>query len=130
MVVEPNPFLANLYYEKLGKLGHAVVLCKTGEESIHRYNQELGASFSSDADNGPFDVVMVGNGDKNIIQAAEEITSVNPRQKILLTASSKKDALSVGFPVEIIEKPFSITSLIERLGRISHKPMQNPYLNN
>jgi len=132
LVAEPDSFLAAVYSEKLAQCGYEITICRSELECISKYHHKLKESFSANPDpHNPFGIVLVSEslGTKNGIPIIDEISYLNPKQKILLISGYQK-TMPQNPSIEIIEKPFSIPFLISRLKQISHKPTHKPYLNN
>jgi DNA-binding response OmpR family regulator len=114
LIAESSFYVAGVYAKELTKRGYQTITCTTADQMVHAYEGHVEFHTSL---HDPFFAVIVDEhlppcGDS----AIQKILSITPSQKILyltefrpLISSIKHDA------VEIIEKPFSMTFLVNKL---------------
>jgi CheY-like chemotaxis protein len=122
LVAEDNVFTATQYTKALEKNGHRVTVAKDGEECIQLYNDELSKSEFDSLDKNPFDVVLLDNNmpKKSGVEVAKEILDKRPNQRIIFASAYDINSLlkapgNIPESVEILEKPFSLNSMINKV---------------
>jgi two-component system, cell cycle sensor histidine kinase and response regulator CckA len=99
----------------LNRLGYEVMMAEGGEDavSIYRTNQEM-------IDLVIMDMIMPGVGGD---EAIDRIREINPHAKIILSSGysidgEAKKILQRGGAQEFIQKPFQVTELAEKMGKL------------
>lgn len=126
LVAEDNKFTAMQYKMALEKEGHKVTLAKDGSECVEKYVSELGKSEFESIETHPFDLILLDHNmpKKSGAKAAKEILSKKPKQKILFASGYLKSFIGdqtgdgVLNKLDVIEKPFSLSMLIRKIGSI------------
>jgi len=120
LVAEDNAFTASQYTKILEKNGHHVQVAKDGVECIQTYEKAL-SEFDS-LDKNPFDVVLLDNNmpKKSGVEVAKEILDKRPNQRIIFASAYDINSLikapgNVPNSVEILEKPFSLNTMISKI---------------
>ncbi|MFX1322657.1 MAG: response regulator [Promethearchaeota archaeon] len=113
-IVEDDQSLRLLFRKVLGMSGFDVIgEAKNGEEAVSLYS-----SFPQKPD-----IILMDHRMpiKNGIEATKQILNINKKSKIIFTSadnSIKQEALSIGAK-SFLDKPFSITDLIDIIKKIS-----------
>ncbi len=131
--------LENIYSLALEQRGYETTLASDGEECVKAYrqkspleeqqhsrhcHQEKGSSStsSSSSSSSTFDVVILDYRmpKKGGMQVAKEILELNPEQRIIFASAYVKETLrdsvkELKREVELVQKPFSMSALIDRL---------------
>ncbi|WP_162858630.1 response regulator [Candidatus Nitrosotenuis aquarius] len=120
LVAEDNAFTASQYTKILEKNGHRVQIAKDGVECIETYEKAL-SEFDS-LDQNPFDVVLLDNNmpRKSGVEVAKEILDKRPNQRIIFASAYDINSLikapgDMPKSVEVLEKPFSLNTMISKL---------------
>jgi two-component system, cell cycle response regulator CpdR len=120
LVAEDNAFTASQYTKILEKNGHKVQIAKDGVECIETYEKAL-SEFDS-LDQNPFDVVLLDNNmpRKSGVEVAKEILDKRPNQRIIFASAYDINSLikapgDMPKSVEVLEKPFSLNTMISKL---------------
>lgn len=120
LVAEDNVFTASQYTKILEKNGHNVLVARDGLECLEAYEMAL-SEFDS-LDKNPFDIVLLDNNmpKKSGVEVAKEILDKRPNQRIIFASAYDINSLvkSPGIApesVEILEKPFSLNTMISRI---------------
>ena len=120
LVAEDNAFTASQYTKILEKNGHRVQIAKDGLECIETYEKAL-SEFDS-LDQNPFDVVLLDNNmpRKSGVEVAKEILDKRPNQRIIFASAYDINSLikapgDMPKSVEVLEKPFSLNTMISKL---------------
>lgn len=120
LVAEDNAFTASQYTKILEKNGHKVKIAKDGQECLEAYEQAL-SEFDS-LDKNPFDVVLLDNNmpKKSGVEVAKEILDKRPSQRIIFASAYDINSLikapgNIPKTVEILEKPFSLNTMISKV---------------
>lgn len=120
LVAEDNAFTATQYTKVLQKNGHKVIVTRDGEECLQIYENAL-SEFDS-LDQNPFDVILLDNNmpKKSGVEVAKEILDKRPNQRIIFASAYDINSLikSPGIvpeSVEILEKPFSLNTMVNRV---------------
>jgi CheY-like chemotaxis protein len=137
LIAEDESDVALTYKKGLEWKKYHVTITSNGEECLKIYNEELhkitfdiggmdGSSNHSScrslANNPPFDIVILDYRmpEINGLDVAKEILSINPHQRIIFASSYVNDDLKelakcLGYTVEFLQKPFSLSQLINIL---------------
>lgn len=121
LIAEDNQFTATQYDRILRKYGHSITLTKDGSECLQKYQEKLKKSEFDSLDSNPFDVVVLDQSmpKKSGTDVATEILSVRPNQKIIFASayalSGSKDTKKLESKVEYLQKPFSLSSFVEKI---------------
>ncbi|HEX9845450.1 MAG TPA: response regulator [Candidatus Nitrosotenuis sp.] len=126
LVAEDSVAYAVLYQQIFESRGHTVKLTLDGEECMSAYAQE--AAKKQDSQN-PFDVVILDHSmpKKTGFDVAKEILETKPNQKIMIITgfddeiSAKLKQSDMGKNIEVIEKPFNSSVLINKIERETMK---------
>ncbi|MFX1410829.1 MAG: response regulator [Promethearchaeota archaeon] len=112
-MVEDDQSLRLLFKKVLGMSGFEIIgEAKNGEEAVSLYN-----NFPKKPD-----IILMDHRMpiKNGIEATKQILRINSRSKIIFTSadnSVKQEALSLGAK-SFLDKPFSITELIDKIKKV------------
>ena len=122
LIAEDDPDTLKLYSQVLRDRGHYVVLTEDGEKCLVAYNNEFKKiSDRSDVRDHiqPFDALILDHKMPKIdgFEAANEILSLNPHQRIIIASAYSKDIFEeaadyIGLPIEVLQKPFRRDTLI------------------
>lgn len=122
LVAEDNVFTATQYTKALEKNGHKVTVARDGQECIEVYTGEISKSEFESLDKNPFDVVLLDNNmpRKSGVEVAKEILDKRPNQRIIFASAYDINSLikapgSISESVEILEKPFSLNAMINKI---------------
>ncbi len=122
LVAEDNVFTATQYTKALEKNGHKVTVARDGQECIEVYDGEISKSEFESLDRNPFDVVLLDNNmpKKSGVEVAKEILDKRPNQRIIFASAYDINSLikapgSISESVEILEKPFSLNTMISKI---------------
>ena len=117
LVAEDNEF-ARLQYQKVfEKHQHKITVAKDGEQCVEIYKKMLETTHSGGEPNIVLlDFIMPK---KNGVRVAKEILELKPSQKIIFLSAFGNgildDAVDTLNDVEIIQKPFSLEFLINKI---------------
>jgi CheY-like chemotaxis protein len=123
--MEDDREIASLYRHLLFGRGHKVTITRLAEECLQIYTDKLQESFAKKP--GPsnvqqFDVVILDYKmpDRNGLEVAKEILTINPHQRIIIASAYLVKTLIDGImelsvPIEILEKPISNKTLIDTI---------------
>ena len=113
------------YKEALERANHKVTTTKDGRKCLEAYYQEYKKLQSETGDlNGisPFDVVVLDYKmpKKNGLDAAKEILSLNPSQRIIFASAYVNDTIVdsikvLGKIIEVIKKPFPLSEFVDQI---------------
>ena len=118
LIGEDNHFTVKQYEKILEKNGHNVTITRDGDECVKKYTEAL----KNETNPNPYDVVLIDNNmpKKSGVEAAEEILEKRPNQRIIFASAydigsliNAKDLIKKS--VEIIQKPFSLNSLVTKI---------------
>lgn len=122
LVAEDNVFTATQYTRVLEKSGHKVTIAKDGQECIEKYSSELSKTEFDSLDRNPFDVVLLDNNmpRKSGVEVAKEILDKRPNQRIIFASAYDINSLlkapgTIPESVEILEKPFSLNTMMSKI---------------
>jgi CheY-like chemotaxis protein len=125
LVMEDDREIASWYYRILVSRGHTVTITRLGEECLQIYTDKLQESFAKKpvtSDVQQFDVVILDYmmPDRNGLEVAKEILTINPHQRIIISSAYLLKTLidsimELNIPVEILEKPISNKMLIDTI---------------
>ena len=125
LVMEDDREIASWYYRILVSRGHTVTITRLGEECLQIYTDKLQESFAKKpvtSNVQQFDVVILDYKmpDRNGLEVAKEILTVNPHQRIIIASAYLVKTLIDGImelsiPIEILEKPISNKMLIDTI---------------
>lgn len=123
LVAEDNAFTAEQYQKALEKQGHEVILTNNGEDCLEKYTSELGKTEFDSIESHPFDLVLLDHNmsKKSGTKAAKGILSKKPNQKIIFASAYLKSEIEdqvnekVFEKLDILEKPFSLSTLLRRV---------------
>lgn len=122
LVAEDNVFTATQYTKALEKNGHKVTIAKDGEECLQLYDSELAKSEFDSLEKNPFDVVLLDNNmpKKSGVEVAKEILDKRPNQRIIFASAYDINSLlkapgSMPETIEVLEKPFSLNTMISKV---------------
>ena len=124
LIAEDNQFTVNQYSKILEKNGHDVTITNDGVECLDKYKEKLCEFDSLDAH--PFDVVILDNNmpKKNGAEVAKSILDEKPDQRIIFASAYDIDSLfrvpdNLKESVEILEKPFSLNTMLIKIEKKS-----------
>jgi len=122
LIAEDNAFTVSQYTKILEKNGHSVTVARDGQECLEKYTQELGKTEFGSLDKNPFDVVLLDNNmpKKSGVEVAKEILDKRPNQRIIFASAYDINSLlkapgTIPETVEILEKPFSLNTMMSRI---------------
>ena len=118
MIADDEPHILELYKEWLEFENKKVVAAEDGKKCVEIYKIE----YSHHKSENYFDVVILDQKMPNMtgLQAAVEILKINPQQRIIFASGYLEKTLldsltKLNRAIEIIEKPFSMESLINMI---------------
>ena len=110
------------YKEALEKSNHMVTTVTDGKKCLEVYYQEFEETQSDNLNTSPFDVVVLDYKmpKKNGLDAAKEILSLNPSQRIIFASAYVNDTIVdsikvLGKIVEVLKKPFSLSEFVDQI---------------
>jgi CheY-like chemotaxis protein len=125
LVMEDDREIASWYQQILLSRGHRVTITRLGEECLQIYTDRLHESFAKKprtSDVQQFDVVILDYKmpDRNGLEVAKEILTINPHQRIIIASAYLVKTLidgimALSIPVEILEKPITNKMLIDTI---------------
>jgi CheY-like chemotaxis protein len=123
--MEDDREIGSLYRHVLVSRGHKVTVTGLGEECLQIYTDRLQESFAKKPGTSnvhQFDVVILDYKmpDRNGLEVAKEILTINPHQRIIIASAYLVKTLVDGItqlsvPIEILEKPISNKKLIDTI---------------
>lgn len=126
--MEDDPEVASLYSAVLENRGHMVTLARTAEECLKMYSKSLQRALINRTvlkDVQPYDALLLDYEmpDRNGLQVAKEILTINPHQRIIFISAFVEEWIldstkELKVPPEFLQKPISNTKLIDA---IEHK---------
>lgn len=118
LIADDEPHILELYKEWLEFENKKVVAVEDGKKCVEIYKIE----YSHHKSENYFDVVILDQKMPNMtgLQAAVEILKINPQQRIIFASGYLEKTLldsltKLNRAIEIIEKPFSMESLINMI---------------
>ena len=121
--MEDDPEIASLYSQVLNNRGHEVTITRLGEDCLQIYADRLQELYTKKPDlpeGQQFDVVILDYRmpDRNGLEVAKEILTINPHQRIMLASAYLEHALidsikELSVPIEVLEKPISNKRLVD-----------------
>jgi CheY-like chemotaxis protein len=125
LVMEDDREIASWYRQILVSRGHKVTITHLGEECLQIYTDRLQESFTikpRTSNVQQFDVVILDYKmpDRNGLEVAKEILTINPHQRIIIASAYLVKTLIDGImelsvPIEILEKPISNKTLVDTI---------------
>jgi len=125
LIMEDDREIASWYRHILVSRGHKVTITRLGEECLQTYTDRLQESFATSPRTSnvqQFDVVILDYKmpDRNGLEVAKEILTINPHQRIIIASAYLVKTLIDGIrqlsvPIEILEKPISNKMLIDTI---------------
>jgi CheY-like chemotaxis protein len=125
LIMEDDREIASWYRHILVSRGHKVTITRLGEECLQTYTDRLQESFAikpRTSNVQQFDVVILDYKmpDRNGLEVAKEILTINPHQRIIIASAYLVKTLIDGIrqlsvPIEILEKPISNKMLIDTI---------------
>jgi CheY-like chemotaxis protein len=125
LLMEDDREIASWYRHILVSRGHKVTITRLGEECLQTYTDRLQESFAikpRTSNVQRFDVVILDYKmpDRNGLEIAKEILTINPHQRIIIASAYLVKNLIDGtkelsIPVEILQKPISNKMLIDTI---------------
>ena len=122
LIADDEPHILELYKEWLEFESKQVVAVSDGQKCLEVYKKEFNYYGSADY----FDVVILDHKMPNMtgLQAASEILKINPRQRIIFASGYLEKTLLASLTrlnraIEVIEKPFSMDSLINMIDQMT-----------
>ena len=123
LVMEDDPEIASLYSQVLNNRGHEVTITRLGEDCLQIYTDRLQELYTKKPDlpeGQQFDAVILDYRmpDRNGLEVAREILTINPHQRIILASAYLEHALidsinGLSVPIEVLEKPISNKRLVD-----------------
>jgi DNA-binding response OmpR family regulator len=132
LVAEDSVAYAVLYQQIFESRGHSVKITLDGEECLSAYKSQAAGNPNSN----PYDIVLLDQSmpKKTGFEVAKEILGVKPSQKILFITGfgdeveSKIEELGKGANINVLEKPFNSSNLIEIIERHLKEELANKIL--
>jgi CheY-like chemotaxis protein len=125
LIAEDNSDIALVYRVALQNRNHHVVITDNGEGCLIIYREEFKNFISRMGcldKQHVFDVVILDYKmpRMNGIEVAKEIIRINPKQRIIIVSAYARESLfhsakELGHHVELVQKPFNIDTLIDRI---------------
>ena len=125
LVMEDDPEIASLYSQVLNNRGHEVTIMLLGEDCLQIYTdrlQELYAKKPDLTECQQFDAIILDYKmpDRNGLEVAKEILTINPHQRIILASAYLEQTLidaikELSVPIEVLEKPISNKRLVDTI---------------
>lgn len=121
--MEDDPEIASLYSQVLNNRGHEVTITRLGEDCLQIYADRLQELYTKKPDlpeGQQFNVVILDYRmpDRNGLEVAKEILTINPHQRIILASAYLEHVLidsikELSVPIEVLEKPISNKRLVD-----------------
>lgn len=119
LIADDELDLLDQYKFALEAKGHSVITCKDGRQCLTTYMTE---NEHQSSEGGPFDAVVLDYQmpQKNGIEVAKEILTVNPHQRIIFASGYIQETFLNSIKqlkqiTEIMQKPFSLQALIDTI---------------
>lgn len=123
--MEDDPEIASLCSQVLNNKGHEVTITLLGEDCLQIYTdrlQELYAKKPDLTEGQQFDAIILDYKmpDRNGLEVAKEILTINPHQRIILASAYLEQTLidaikELSVPIEVLEKPISNKRLVDTI---------------
>jgi DNA-binding response OmpR family regulator len=122
--MEDDPDVASLYYHVLKDSGHTVTVARTAEHCLKVYSEKLYRARMKKnifMDIQPYDAVILDYKmpDRNGVEVAKEIQSINPYQRIIFVSAFIEEWFDsirgLKSPVEFLQKPVANKKLIDAI---------------
>lgn len=135
LVAEDEEFIADAYRLVLQSRKHEVIITRDGAECLDAFNKRLSDMENTDKSQiNPFDLVILDYRmpKKNGLEAAVEIRSKSPGQRILIATAYSGDIptseldKSSNQPIELINKPFEFDQFFAVVEKGSNKFVPQP----
>ena len=136
LVAEDEEFIAEAYRLVLQSRKHDVIITRDGAECLDAFNKRLGDIDNTDMSrDSPFDLVILDYRmpKKNGLEAAVEIRSKSPSQRILIATAyggdiptSELAKSSSDQAIELINKPFEFDQFFAVVEKGSNKFVPQP----
>lgn len=121
LIGEDNLFTAQQYLKVLENNGHEVTITQNGNKCLEEYTAK--SEFDSIGQH-PFDVVLLDNNmpEKTGAEVAKTILEKHPNQRIIFASAYDIDSLlkvsgKIKESVEVLQKPFSLSTMLNRIER-------------
>lgn len=121
LIADDERDLLDQYKMALEHKGHNVTTCMDGQQCLDVYGSKAGG-MRGDGAESPYDVVVLDYQmpQKNGIEAAREILSINPHQRIIFASGYIQETFldsikQLGQITEIMKKPFSLQALADTI---------------
>lgn len=122
LVAEDNLFTIQQYKHILEKKGCKVTIAHDGEECMQKFDDAFLTLDPALVESGPFDVVLIDNNmpKKNGVEVVKEILKRSPKQRIIFASAYNIGSIlnaseAVMGDVEILQKPFSLNTMIAKI---------------
>jgi CheY-like chemotaxis protein len=125
VLMEDDREIASLYSKVLENRGHTVTITHLAEECLQIYSDKLEESYTKKpeiSDVRQFDAVILDykKPDRNGLEVAKEILTINTHQRIIIVSAYLESVLiesikKLGMPIEILEKPISNRKLVDTI---------------
>jgi DNA-binding response OmpR family regulator len=124
LLMEDDPDVASLYYRVLKDSGHTVTVARTAEHCLKVYSEKLYRARMKKnifMDIQPYDAVILDYKmpDRNGVEVAKEIQSINPYQRIIFFSAFIEEWFDsirgLKSPVEFLQKPVANKKLIDAI---------------
>jgi CheY-like chemotaxis protein len=126
LIAEDEADLLSQYKEILEKNNHEVITTTNGEECLLAYRKGYEKWFKEKDDDSspdsPFDALILDYQmpKKNGLEAAKEIISIVPKQRIIFASAYVENTLRESIKnlkkiVELMQKPFELKALVDTI---------------
>lgn len=122
LIADDESDILTSYKEALEKANHVVTTATDGKKCLEIYYQEFEETQSDNLNTSPFDVVVLDYKmpKKNGLDAAKEILSLNPSQRIIFASAYVNDTIVdsikvLGKIIEVLKKPFSLSEFVDQI---------------
>ena len=128
--MDDDPEVASLYGSVLEDRGHIVTLVRTAEECLQIYSKSLKRALANRTvlrDVQPYDTVLLDYKmpDRNGLQVAKEILTINPHQRIIFVSAFIEEWIldsikELKVTPEFLQKPISNRNLIDAIEKFTN----------
>ena len=132
LIGEDDEYSAEIYRISLKAKGHDVIITNDGEKCVKVFKHEF-EQLGEKGQEKAFDVVILDYAMPviNGVEAAKEILTINPNQRIIFATAHLKELLAesavrLGEGTEVLEKPFLPNTLVELFETPLKKGMNMP----